>query len=56
MGDEIEVRKKKAQRGWIAEPPAQGEPTPPSHIGKWRKMMDARNLLREMGSGGEIDV
>ena len=37
--DEIEARKKKAERGWLADPP----PPPPrsqphDHIDKWRRM------------------
>ena len=53
MSDEIEARKVKAQRGWIANPPpAVVEPLPPHHITKWFTMMGARNLLREKKSGG----
>lgn len=56
MSDEIEARKAKAQRGWIAEPPpAVVEPLPPHHIAKWFTMMGARNVLRERASGGDVD-
>jgi len=56
MSDEIEARKVKAQRGWIADPPpAVVEPLPPHHITKWFTMMGARNLLRELESGGSVD-
>jgi len=56
MSDEIEARKVKAQRGWIADPPpAVVEPLPPHHITKWFTVMGARNLLREGGSGGGVD-
>ena len=56
MSDEIESRKVKAQRGWIADPaPAVVEPLPPHHITKWLTMMGARNLLRERESGGGVD-
>ena len=55
MSAEIEDRKKKAQHGWIAEPPAVVEPLPPHHITKWFTVMGARNLLRERGSGGGVD-
>jgi hypothetical protein len=56
MSDDIEPRKKKAQRGWIAHPPpAVVKPLPPHHITKWFPMMGARNLLRKRESGGDID-
>ena len=32
-----------AEKGWIVEPPPERERTPPSHAGKWRKMMGAAN-------------
>lgn len=42
---EIEVRKKKAERGWLADP---APPPPREYIpgeeDKWYLMMDARNL------------
>ena len=55
MSDEIEDRKKKAQHGWIADPPAVVEPLPPDHITKWFTMMGARDLLRKRESGGDVD-
>ena len=44
--DEIEVRKKQAERGWLADPP----PAPsrgyiPGEENKWFLMMGARYLL-----------
>lgn len=37
--EEIEARKKKAERGWIADtPPRPPKPLPPHHIDKWRRM------------------
>ena len=46
--DEIEVRKKRAERGWITESP----PTPPRMLRpgeekKWYLMMGATNLLQK---------
>ena len=56
MRDEIEERKAKAQRGWIAEPPpAVVEPLPPHHITKWFTRMGARDLLRKWDTGGVVD-
>ena len=56
MSAEIEARKTKAQRGWIADPPpAAVEPLPPHHITKWRRVMGARDLLRKRESGGGDD-
>ena len=55
MSGEIEDRKKKAQHGWIAEPPAVVEPLPPHHITKWFTMMGARNLLRKIDFEGGDD-
>jgi len=56
VSDEIETRKKKVQRGWIADPPpAVVEPLPPHHITKWFTMMGARNLRRTKESGGDVD-
>jgi len=56
MSDEIEARRKKVQRGWIADPPpAVVEPLPPHHITKWHTMMGTRNLLRKRESGGGVD-
>jgi len=55
MSDEIEARKVKAQRGWIADPPAPVDPLPPHHITKWFTMMGARNLLCEREAGGGVD-
>ena len=41
--DEINMNKLRAAKGWISDPPPlQGEPTPLSHIGKWRKMMTGK--------------
>ena len=51
MNEEVEARKKKAERGWIAEPPAQQQHCPPTHIDKWFKIMGARYLLSERESG-----
>ena len=52
MSAEIEARKTKAQRGWIADPPPpMVAPLPPHHITKWFAMMGARNMLRERESG-----
>jgi len=53
MNEEIEARKKKAERGWIGEPPAPRQPLPPAHIDKWFTMMGARYLLRERHEGEE---
>ena len=37
--DEIEARKKKAERGWLADPPPPPpRPQPHDHIDKWRRM------------------
>ena len=37
--DEIEARKKKAERGWLADPPRPSpSPQPHDHIDKWRRM------------------
>ena len=37
--DEIEARKKKAERGWLADPlPTTPESLPAHHIDKWRRM------------------
>lgn len=55
MSDEIEARKVKARRGWIADPLAVVVPLPPHHITKWFTMMGARDLLREKDSGGGDD-
>jgi hypothetical protein len=55
VSDEIEARKVKAQRGWIADPPAVVVPLPPHHITKWHTMMGVRNLLRTKESGGDVD-
>ena len=56
MSDEIEVRRTRAHRGWIAEPPpVVVEPLPPRHITKWFTMMGARDLLPEKESGGDVD-
>ena len=46
--DEIEARKKKAERGWLADPP----PSPPQTYipgeeNKWYLMMGARHLLEQ---------
>jgi hypothetical protein len=41
--DETNRNKLRAAKGWISDPPPlQGEPTPTSHIGKWRKMMTGK--------------
>ena len=53
MSEEIEARKKKAERGWIAEPPEPRQPLPSAHIDKWFTMMGARYLLRERHEGEE---
>lgn len=49
--NESEVRKKKAERGWLADP---APPLPrediPGEENKWYLMMDARNL-RELKTG-----
>lgn len=51
-----EARKKKAQRGWIADPPPPvAEPLPRHHITKWFTIMGARYLLRERESGDGDD-
>ena len=56
MNDEVEARRTKARRGWIANPPpAVVEPPPPHHIDKWRRMMGARSLLRGSEAGGDVD-
>ena len=56
MSDEIETRKAKVRRGWIADPPpAAVAPLPPHHITKWFTMMGVRNLLRERESRGDVD-
>ena len=37
--DEIEARKKEAERGWLTDPPPRTpKPLPPHHIDKWRRM------------------
>ena len=37
--DEIGARKKKAERGWLADPPPHTpESLPAHHIDKWRRM------------------
>jgi len=46
--EEIEARKKAAERGWLADPP----PRPPREMipgvqNKWYLMMGARNLLEK---------
>jgi hypothetical protein len=52
MSDEIEARKDKSQRGWVAEPPpAVVVPLPSHHVTKWFTKMGARDLLRERDSG-----
>jgi len=46
--DEVEHRKMRAERGWIADPPP-APPTPyrPGQDTKWYLMMGARRLLTE---------
>ena len=37
--DEIEARKKEAERGWLTDPPPPApEPRSAHHIGKWWRM------------------
>jgi len=56
VSDEIETRKAKVRRGWIADPPpAAVAPLPPHHITKWFTMMGVQNLLRERESRGDVD-
>ena len=47
--DEIEDRKSRAERGWIAEPspPAPAGPDRPGQNKKWYLMMGAMRLLEE---------
>jgi hypothetical protein len=56
MSDEIEVRKREARRGWIADlrPPVV-VPLSSHHVTKWFTMMGARDLLRERDSRGGDD-
>jgi len=44
--EEIEENKIRAAEGWIGEPPAPGERTPLSHLGKWRKMMNGKQTAK----------
>jgi hypothetical protein len=44
--DEIEARKKAAERGWLADPPPRPpRETIPGEENKWYLMMGARRLL-----------
>ena len=46
--DDIEDRKRRAERGWIAEtPPKPASPYRPGQETKWYLMMGARRLLEE---------
>lgn len=46
--DEIEARKKKAERGWLADPPPKPpRPYIPGEEHKWRRMMGARYLIKD---------
>jgi len=46
--DDIEDRKARAERGWIAEPPpVPASPYRPGQDTKWYLMMGARRLLEE---------
>ena len=48
--DEIEARKKKAERGWLADPPpAPPRANIPGEENKWYKMMGATYLLHKRG-------
>ena len=46
--DEIEARKKKAERGWLGDPPrAPPQAYIPGEENKWYLMMGARHLLEQ---------
>ena len=46
--DEIEARKKKAERGWLADPPPRPpRETRPGEENKWYLMTGARHLLEQ---------
>jgi hypothetical protein len=46
--DELEARKKKAERGWLADPPSPApRPYIPGEENKWLLMMGARQLLEQ---------
>lgn len=46
----IEDNKRRAERGWIADPPPETpEPLSSAHIHKWPKIMGAKNLLKKEG-------
>ena len=48
--DEIEARKKKAERGWLADPsPVPPRAYIPGEENKWYKMMGATYLLHKRG-------
>ncbi|WP_293311699.1 hypothetical protein [Mycolicibacterium sp.] len=42
--DEIEIRKKKAEQGWLADPPPPQRQYVPGEEHKWRRMMGGRYL------------
>lgn len=44
--DGVEARKKRAERGWITDPPPlTPEPLPKAHIDKWARINGATYLL-----------
>lgn len=43
--DEIEARKKRAERGWLADPPSPPRAYIPGEENKWFLMMGARDAL-----------
>lgn len=50
--DESEARKKRAERGWLADPPPQPpRPAIPGEENKWYLMMGARHLLAQKQEG-----
>jgi hypothetical protein len=59
--EEIEARKKKAARGWLADPAPPPRQAIPGEWNKWYPMMGARHLLertsvaaeRYTGDGGD---
>jgi hypothetical protein len=52
--DEIETRKKKAERGWLADPPPQlPRQAIPGEWNKWYPMMGARHLLERKSVAAE---
>lgn len=55
--DDIEDRKRRAERGWIAEPPPMpANPYRPGQETKWYLMMGARRLLEEKVARGRASM